>query len=75
VIYTDSLIEAAGRDGALLGHEGLLRLARSVGAKEPIDFARRLVDAVADYRAGRPPDDDLTVVVLHRTDEQTAQAT
>jgi sigma-B regulation protein RsbU (phosphoserine phosphatase) len=64
LLYTDALTEAADETGRLLGEDGLLALARALPAGDPRALGRALLAAVARYRDGRPPDDDMTVVVL-----------
>jgi serine phosphatase RsbU (regulator of sigma subunit) len=64
VFYTDALIEAADPSGRLLGESGLLDLARGLGPAPGLDAAPALLEAVARHRAGRPADDDVTLVAL-----------
>ena len=73
VFYTDALIEAADERGSVLGEAGLLELARSVETsdRDPRTVGMRLREAVAEYRGHRPPDDDLTLLVLHHTADPT----
>jgi serine phosphatase RsbU (regulator of sigma subunit) len=66
LIYTDALIEAAGRDGQLLGEPGLLELLRSIDPGVDLQaMAGALVDRLDRYRGGRPADDDTTFLLLH----------
>ncbi len=67
LFYTDALIEAADSAGQLLGESGLLDLARTTNpsVSSPALAGRTLLDAVAAYRGDSPPDDDVTLVVLH----------
>ncbi len=67
LFYTDALIEAADSAGQLLGESGLLDLARRTdpSVQSPAGAGRALIDAIAAYRGGTPPDDDITLVVLH----------
>ncbi len=69
VFYTDALTEATDDQAQLLGEAGFLELA---GRLEMDDLDPRIVgvklrDAVADFRGNRPPDDDLTLIVLRHT--------
>lgn len=64
VLYTDSLIEAKGADGKLLGQEGLLRIVRALDPADPSDFLRALLDAVSAGTAGEVSTDDITVLIL-----------
>jgi phosphoserine phosphatase RsbU/P len=60
VMYTDSLIEAKGKDGAMIGQDGLLRIVRELDPSDPSDFLRALLSAVGPAQEG----DDLTVLIL-----------
>jgi serine phosphatase RsbU (regulator of sigma subunit) len=65
LLYTDWLIESRSPDGALLGNDGLLDLLRDIDAGRPDHLAGRLIAAVDEFRGHQPPDDDMTLVVLH----------
>jgi serine phosphatase RsbU (regulator of sigma subunit) len=65
VFATDALIEAADPSGRMLGEDGLLALARTLGSREPAQLGPALLDAVAHYRDGAPAEDDVTLLVLH----------
>jgi serine phosphatase RsbU (regulator of sigma subunit) len=66
LLYTDSLTEAKRNgDGPLLTEAGLLELARGLAVSTPQDTGRALLAAVDAYRAPAPPDDDVTLLVLH----------
>jgi len=65
LFYTDALIEAADPAGRLLGEEGLLSLARGLDTSRPHNLAPALLDALDEYRGGRPAEDDLTLFALH----------
>lgn len=64
VFYTDALIEAAGRDGRMLGEGGLLGVARPLEAAAPERLGPALLEAVGGYRGGQAAEDDVTVLVL-----------
>jgi sigma-B regulation protein RsbU (phosphoserine phosphatase) len=64
VVYTDALVEARSSSGELLGEEGLLRLAGEVDVNSPASVIPSLLDRVAAWREGAPPDDDVTVLLL-----------
>ncbi len=68
VVYTDWLIEAVNADGKQLGEEGLLAMLDAIDADTPQDVSMRLRRAVDAYRVQAPPDDDQTLIVLHRND-------
>ena len=63
VLYTDSLIEAKGADGRMLGTAGLLRLVEGLDASDPGRFLRDLLDAAGE-EVGRAESDDVTVLIL-----------
>ena len=60
VLYTDSLIEAKGSDGRMLGQEGLLRIVQGLDHSDPSEFLRALLDAIGPTDAS----DDITVLIL-----------
>lgn len=65
VFYTDSLVEATDANGAQIGLDGLLGLARGLESEDPVALCHALVQRVTEYRGGEPSTDDETVVVLH----------
>lgn len=65
VLYTDSLMEAMNPLGEQLGEAGLLELARSLDPARPELVSDGLLAGVDRHRAGRPADDDVTLIVLH----------
>lgn len=67
LFYTDALVEAANPAGHLLGEDGLIALARSVDGRDQVEIGHGLIDAIEHYRAGRPADDDLSLVVWQHT--------
>ena len=76
LIYTDALIEARRNgDGALLGEEGLLDLARQCSPTSPQAFGQSLLQALETYRGGTPADDDQTLLVLHHNASEATVGT
>lgn len=65
LFYTDALTEAMDPEGRLLGEDGLLAIARSLDLSDPHQIAPTLLDAVGRHRAGRPADDDVTLLTLY----------
>jgi phosphoserine phosphatase RsbU/P len=66
LFYSDAMIEATDREGRQLGEEGLLTLAQTFDAGDPVQTGRALLESVAAHRGGREADDDLTIVAwLH----------
>jgi len=64
LLYTDGLIEARDLAGRQLGSEGLLRLLSALDAARPETVLTSLLTAVEGFQGGRPPDDDLTLMLL-----------
>jgi len=64
VMYTDSIIEAAGPDGRAVGQEGLLQIARALDASDPAQLLHGLLEAVARHTGGAVSTDDVTLLIL-----------
>jgi serine phosphatase RsbU (regulator of sigma subunit) len=65
LMYTDPFIEACDEEGRQLGEEGLLELVSDGSCPDEIDLVEPwLLDRVTRYRAGRPADDDQTLMLL-----------
>jgi phosphoserine phosphatase RsbU/P len=64
VLYTDGITEARDPLDRELGCAGLLQRAQSLAGETPQDVSRELMSAVDAFRAGRPRNDDETLVVL-----------
>ncbi|MGH7176623.1 MAG: PP2C family protein-serine/threonine phosphatase [Tepidisphaeraceae bacterium] len=62
VLYTDSLIEAKGADGQMLGEDGLLAKVRQLEVDDAGELARALLNAIE--RHGEASADDVTVLIL-----------
>lgn len=67
LIYTDSLIESADPAGRQLGEQGLIVLLSTLDASRPEALIPALLSAI-DTRAGRPPGDDVTVLLIRPND-------
>ena len=70
VLYSDGVSEATNPAGTELGRDDLLTLARAIDPSSADAFGRQLVQAVSEFRAGRAPEDDVTVIVLQRLSAQ-----
>lgn len=64
VYYSDALTETRVAPGRLLGEEGLLDLVAPLDGASPERLAPDLLARIDDVRDG-PPEDDVTVLVLH----------
>ncbi len=62
--YTDSLIESRGRDGRLLGAEGLLEIVRRVEWTDPSTFIPSLLQEIAGEAPANLEGDDVTALLF-----------
>jgi sigma-B regulation protein RsbU (phosphoserine phosphatase) len=67
ILYTDGLSEAFNPGGDLYGANRLKDLAASHAADSADALLARILQDVAEFQAGRPRSDDLTIMVLQRT--------
>jgi serine phosphatase RsbU (regulator of sigma subunit)/signal transduction protein with GAF and PtsI domain len=66
VLYTDGVTEAINQDEEQFGEERLEQV-MCERSGEPLDELRRgLLTAIAEFSAGQPPFDDLTLVLVRR---------
>ncbi|MDB4433227.1 serine/threonine-protein phosphatase [bacterium] len=65
VFYTDAVIETQTAHGNPLGTNGLLEVMRSMDALAFESLPGSIWDTLSVLRGGEPPNDDLTVLVLH----------
>ncbi|MEU4341063.1 fused response regulator/phosphatase [Nocardia sp. NPDC023852] len=72
VLFTDGLFEGrTGPEGARLGEDGLLRLARTLTTREPEDFVDQLIGRVeASAQEAGGLDDDVAVMYLRWSRDQ-----
>jgi sigma-B regulation protein RsbU (phosphoserine phosphatase) len=66
VLYSDGVSEATNPAGRELGRDDLLALARALDRTSAETFGVQLVEAVREFRGGRVPEDDVSVIVLER---------
>ncbi len=67
LFYTDSLIEAKGADGRLLGTDGLIAHLNRLNTREPASLVRGLLEAIGDGGDGSDGfDDDVTALLIRR---------
>ena len=62
--YTDSLIEAKGGNGELLGIDGLLRIVRQMGTVNASKLIPTLLTAISDYDPAYATRDDVTCLAF-----------
>ena len=67
LVYTDALTEAMNPAGQQLGEDGLVALARGLEGNDPRRIGTDMLAGVARHRAGRPADDDVTLLALRHT--------
>ena len=68
VLVTDGIIESTNGRDAEYGLDTLSRIVEFHPNEEPRDLAERLVADAARFRNGLPADDDITLMVVRRTD-------
>jgi serine phosphatase RsbU (regulator of sigma subunit) len=66
LFYTDWLLEAPVPGGGTLGMAGIMELVRDLDPTRPEELGPSLIAKVADLSGGRPPTDDLTLLVVRR---------
>jgi len=72
VLYSDGVSEATNPAGEELGRDDLMTLARALNPTSAETFGMQLVEAVSEFRGGRVPEDDETIIVLQRLSEQSS---
>jgi len=65
LIYTDAFIEARSPAGEALGEAGLLNMVGRLDPSDVMQFRGALLAALDAYRGHAPPDDDMTLLLLH----------
>lgn len=63
ILFTDGIIEAKGPGEDLFGQERLEAFAKDNSGLGPLDFNRKLVGALEDFREG-PQDDDIFLMTI-----------
>ena len=67
LLYTDGIIEAHERGGAVFGVDRMLECLEPAGDVKPLkEVLKGLVDEVTAWTAGQPQEDDITVLALRR---------
>lgn len=66
LLFTDGLTEARSPDGSMLGPDGLRSLLGTLDPARPDDMLHELLRRLEAFRGpDTPPDDDLTIILLH----------
>ena len=68
VLLTDGIVESTNGRNAEYGLDALSAIVQFFPHEEPRDLAERLVADAARFRNGRRADDDITLMVVRRTD-------
>jgi sigma-B regulation protein RsbU (phosphoserine phosphatase) len=66
VLYSDGVSEATNPAGTELGRDDLMTMARALKPTSAETFGTELVEAVRDFRGGKTPEDDETIIVVQR---------
>ncbi len=67
IVATDGLSEAYNTQNEMFGYDRLLELTEALADKSAQEIANDLYDTVNEFSAGKPQDDDQTVMVLKGT--------
>lgn len=66
-LYTDGIVEAHDQRGREFGLDRVRRILLDYRKRSAKETAEKVMSAVSDFSAGRPAEDDRTVVVIRRT--------
>ena len=66
LLYTDGVNESEDGQGEQVGLDGLLEIADGLPKTSAAAAGEALIAAVARFRGSAPPEDDETVIALHR---------
>ena len=64
VLYSDGVSEATNPAGQELGRDDLMALSRTLDRSSIETFGTGLVAALDEFRGGKAPEDDVTIIVL-----------
>lgn len=67
LLYTDGIVEAHDQKGREFGLDRVRRILLDYRKRSARETAEKLMAAVQEFAAGRPAEDDRTVVVIRRT--------
>jgi phosphoserine phosphatase RsbU/P len=71
VLYSDGVSEATNLAGKELGRDDLMSLAEALDPQSAETLGLQLVDAISQFRGGRVPEDDETIIVLQAFPEES----
>lgn len=66
-LYTDGIVEAHDGKGREFGLDRVRRILLDYRKRSARETAEKIMEAVRDFSAGRPAEDDRTIVVIRRT--------
>ena len=64
LLYTDGATDARNQEDELFGEDRLAQAVDAAASGPPDALVRSVLDAVAQFEAGAPPEDDLTLLAL-----------
>jgi serine phosphatase RsbU (regulator of sigma subunit) len=65
LLYTDAAIEATNERGEMLGDAGLWDMVHTLDPSQPAEFSAQLFEKLRAFRACKPFEDDMTLMLLH----------
>ncbi len=69
MLFTDGLSEGQDSSGSEFGIQPLIEIPRKFTIQSASELVQRAVKTAADFRAGAKPKDDLTLLVIERTNK------
>jgi sigma-B regulation protein RsbU (phosphoserine phosphatase) len=67
VLFTDGITESRNRNGEEFGEEGLVQLLKKSAKQPAAKIVGKVCDEVSSFTSGVPPMDDMTFIVIKRT--------
>lgn len=72
VLYSDGVSEATNPAGEELGRDRLMTLALALDRRSAETFGVQLLEAISEFRGGRAPEDDQTIIVVQVIPDQSS---
>ncbi|MCD6507010.1 SpoIIE family protein phosphatase [Candidatus Poribacteria bacterium] len=66
MMYSDGIVESESPEGDLFGFERLFNLVASCHCDPPHRLGRKILDVLNEFRGGKPPADDITILLAKR---------